>query len=68
MAEIFSPVEIEVHREKGNIRCDVPETKPFIKLDTVKYGDRITVDTDMLEVEIAVTVLDVPFLLPDSKE
>src|ERR1044071_2615436 len=40
ISKIAATLEIEIHRQKSEIVCDIDEAKPVVKLDAIENGGR----------------------------
>src|SRR5207244_10795031 len=59
--------EIEIHRQEGDVVCDVDETETVVELDAIEDRQCLRRDVNVVEVEIAMTVAD-PVLLNSLKK
>ena len=54
--QIASAFEIEIHRQKGEIVCNVKETESVVKLDAIEDGSRFRTEMNVIEMQIAMAI------------
>ena len=62
ICEVASPFEIEVHRQKGEIIGDVDKAETVVEFDAIENRQCSWRDVDVIEVEIAVAIVNAMLL------
>ena len=65
--QVAATFEIEIHRQEGDVVCDVDETETVVELDAIEDRQCLRRDVNVVEVQIAMTVAD-PVLLNSLKK
>ena len=62
ICQVASPLEIEIHRQKGEIVSDIDEAEAIVEFDAIENRQCIWRDVDVVEVEIAVAIVNAMLL------
>jgi hypothetical protein len=55
---------IELHGKEGHVGRDICDSKPLVEFDGIDHEDRVALEIDMLETEIAVSITDPSLHVP----